>query len=853
VSRFSSLACLLLTLLIVSGDPCFGQGGPLLNGRIVDESGAAVAGAEVQLQDLHHKVTATTRSTASGDFAFSHVSPGHYAVFVSPFQGFAGQTVDALIQSASLQLQITLRPESAHADVQVDAGALSTDPAENRDAVVVSSATLTHLPVFDQNYIAALTPFLDASSISSAGVSIIVDGIEMKSTGVSPSAIQEIRINNDPYTAESNTPGRGRIEIMTKPGSPEFHGAFNFLFRDAALNASNYFAPGKPAEQRRIFEGHLSGPAGHGGHTTFLLSGARREEDLQASVHAATLAGIVDTNVPTPNRDTEVTFRVSRDLSGKHRISAQYRFEYDTAQNSNVGGLVLAEAGTNHQGREDDGLFNDRLILTPNLVNQLAVFFEKDEDVFSSVTKSPSLQVQGSFIGGGSQADLHNTETTIKINDIVSWNRGKHYLRFGINIPNLGRRAWDDATNRQGTFSFSSLNSFANATPYAFTAQQGPGRAIFWYNEFGAFIQDQITLNRKVQVSLGLRYDDQTYTDDFNNVSPRASIAYSPSGKSSTIIRAGVGVFYDRVGVGSIKSVKLNNGVALRAVQILNPSYPNPFSGGTSLSNLPTNLAIFSPALHSPYTVQYSFGVEQQISKGTTLAATYRGSTLVSKLRSRDANAPHDPASTVRPNPNLGFVQEFESGGRQLANGLDLTFRGRAGRWFSGQAQYTLAWAYNNTGGANFYPQNQYAPNDEWGPADFDRRHTFNLIGNLNPDHWLTLGIATKLYSGTPYTETTGADAYHTGLGNARPQGIARNTLRGSGTQDFDLLWSHDFHVGDQQAKEPKTLGFGISAFNVLNHPNFSAYVGNLSSTLFRQPTVAAASRQMQFELHYQF
>src|SRR5258707_11205082 len=94
----------------------------------------------------------------------------------------------------------------------------------------------------------------------------------MKRVGVSASAIKEPRINNDPSSADFARPGRGRIEIITKPGSPNFHGEVNFIFRDAIFNAKNYFSPVRPPEARRIYEGHLSGPIGHGGHTSFITS-----------------------------------------------------------------------------------------------------------------------------------------------------------------------------------------------------------------------------------------------------------------------------------------------------------------------------------------------------------------------------------------------------------------------------------------------------------------------------------------------------------------------------------------------------------------------------------------------------
>jgi hypothetical protein len=123
-------------------------------------------------------------------------------------------------------------------ETNVDASeqTLSTDPSDNHDQVAVSADMLQHIPVLDQNYIAALSPFLDQSGVATSGVSITVDGVEMKGTGVSASAIQEARINNDPYSVETNVPGKGRIEIMTKPATPAFHGTFNFGFRDSAIS-----------------------------------------------------------------------------------------------------------------------------------------------------------------------------------------------------------------------------------------------------------------------------------------------------------------------------------------------------------------------------------------------------------------------------------------------------------------------------------------------------------------------------------------------------------------------------------------------------------------------------------------
>jgi hypothetical protein len=197
----------------------------------------------------------------------------------------------------------------------------------------------------------------------------------------------------------------------------------------------------------------------------------------------------------------------------------------------------------------------------------------------------------------------------------------------------------------------------------------------------------------------------------------------------------------------------------------------------------------------------------------------------------------------MRPDSNLAFLQQVESGGRLLSNALEVTFRSKTGRWFTGQAKYTLSRAEDNSGGINWYPQNQYAPNDEWGRAEFDQLHRFNLLGNINSGHWLSLGVAATLYSGLPYAETAGSDSYNTGLGNARPVGVGRNTLEGGGTTDMDLLWDHDFHMGRSSDKQSRIVNVGASAFDVLNHPKFVTYVGNVRSPLFEQATTALPGR----------
>src|SRR6266702_642942 len=632
----------LLLLLVTATIPAPAQNTLSVRGYVVEATGSAIPGIPMRLSragTLVHEI----ESDAAGNFVFTGLHAGDFLLDVPAFSGFAPRTLPLHLTASVTGFKVSLALAAVSQEVTVGADqTLAIDSSSNLDTVSVTADSLRVLPVFDQDYISALTPFLDASSGSSGGVTLIVDGVEMKSVGVSPSSIQEVRINNDPYSSEFTRPGRGRIEITTKPGSQLYHGEADFLIRDATFNAKNRFAVTRPPEARRLFDGHITGPVGHGGHTNFIASGVYGQRNTAAAVNAIGPNGPVNQNVLTPQRNSQASLRVTHDFSPAHRLQAGYNFEYYSDVNSGVGGLVLPAAGVNDDSREDDAIFNDRIIVTPNLINQLLVTFEKDEDVSRSVTNAQAIQVNGAFTGGGAQGDLNRTENTIHINEVVSWSHGKHYIRFGAQLPQFSKRAVDDHTNRLGTFGFASLSDYVANRPYVFTAQQGIGRGLYWTNEIGAFFQDQIKVTAKLQVSLGFRYDWQTYLSDNNNFSPRVSLAYAPD-KGKTILRAGVGIFYDRTGGDYPATFKLHNGVVLDSVQLQNPTYP--LAPGTTFSAAPSNIVREASNIRAPYTIQSSLGIERQLNKKVTVTAAYRNSVQVKSFRSRDANAPILPAN----------------------------------------------------------------------------------------------------------------------------------------------------------------------------------------------------------------
>jgi hypothetical protein len=194
----------------------------------------------------------------------------------------------------------------------------------------------------------------------------------------------------------------------------------------------------------------------------------------------------------------------------------------------------------------------------------------------------------------------------------------------------------------------------------------------------------------------------------------------------------------------------------------------------------------------------------------------------------------------------------MQSRGYLKANALELTFRGKLNKYFSGQVQYTLSHTDNNTSGITSFPANSYDAAADWGRSDNDRLNKFDLLASTQAIKFFTLGVALSLYAGKPVNITTGGDDNHDGILNDRPLGTDRNTMAGPGLIDLDLNLSHDF-VLSKTKKEAKILSLALNSFNVLNHPNYVTYIGALSSPLFGQPVAAQPPRRMQIDVTFKF
>jgi hypothetical protein len=865
-----------------------------VRGTVADATGAIIPGAEIDVLDQNGAVDTVVHADGEGNFQLTPPRPGSYTLVVSE-PGFetvrsplviapaaANSARAAVTLPAASLVRIVLPPSMVSSTVKVSADSNEdlADPADNHDSSIMTAGDLKALPIFDNDYQTAMSAFLDDSAASTGGSGLMVDGVEANRATVSASAVQEIRINQDPYSAQYYYPGRGQMEIITKSAADHYHGQFNFLFRDSALNAQNALAPSKPFEQRRVYEGHVTGPIPHFNKSSFLASFNRAEEDLDQVVDATVVptsadpSGLLLANVPAPTRDTEFSIRAAHQFGDKHSGYVQYSYQDWTGQNQGVGGQTLATAGTNSQYREDDVVAHVDSTLSPMMLNQASFVAEHDFSRNQNTSEAPRISVPGNFLGGSAQSDAFSTEYNARLSDMVTWTHGKHLVKMGASTPHLDRRGFDDNTNALGTYTFgptlaadgvtvlqTALQNYTANLPSAYSLNTGQVHFVYGQFEVGGFIQDQWKVSSRFTLTPGLRYDWQNFLANRRlGFSPRVSFAWVLDEESKTVVRGGGGIYYDRFGSGPLLDLARYQNALRRAIVFsLNPAdLPSagcvPIGDCLTLSAQPPNIVQLEPNAKIPYQIQYGLSLERQLGEkatGVISAYTARG---ISSFRSVDINAPTPQSDyTLRPNPDYGRIRQMQPEGFWEGSGFDLSYRGRLNKYFTGFGRYTWSHYESNTNGIGWYPQNQYAPNDEWSNASFDRRQRLGVYAMVHPEGILNLSAGIFANTGTPWTILTGTDAYGDDLFNTRPDGVARNTETMPSYVDLDLRWGHDFAITPNKDEEAPRLGFSAGAFNILNHQNPTGIDPVETSSSFAQVTSVAPPRRIQLGMRFQF
>ena len=795
----------------------------------MDPTGAVVPGASVLITNSAGS-TRTAISDKNGAYSFADLSPGAYTLQASaPDLALpAPVSVTLGVRGQLINLTLAVQVAKQNVDVQEETGpTISAENAGNASSIVLEGKDLEALGD-SQEDLATDLQALAGPAAGPNGGALYVDGF---SGGDLPSkaSIKEVKINQNPFSAEYDKLGYGRIEIVTKPGAEQYHGQTYFNLGDSVWNSRDPYSQQKAPFLLREYGGDLGGPLRH--NLSFLLNVDGAAIDNGANIDTVTLdpqtlAITPFTGVFTvPQRRIIVSPRVDYQLNTNHALSFRYRVEQADISESGVGSLNLPSLSNHVHFLSNTVQAGETATLGDRAVNEARFQFYRVASSTLPNTLGPEIQVLGAFNGGGSQlGPLYDAQNNFEFQNYTTIIHKTHTLHFGIRIRQAGDTNFSQA-NFGGTFIFGGeigpeldannqpvLDSSGNPVliplqsievyrrtllfqslgdspaqirslgggATQFSAYNGSPQIYANQTDIGAFFGDEWHITPHLIFTPGLRYEWQTNIHDLHDFAPRLALAWQPGGNSKLVLRAGFGIFYDRFVLTNVLTAKRFNGTVQQELVVDNPdSFPNPPSGAT----VPSAIQQVSPSSRAPYIMQSAVTVERQLARRTTVAVTYTNSHGLHELRTLDVNAPlpgtYNPAmpgSGVFP---LGFsapVFQMASDGLYNQNQLIVNVNSKLTERLSFFSNYSLNRALSNTDGLITSPANPYDFSGEYGPAITDVRNSVVFGGTF--ERWkFRIAPMVRMLSGPPFDITAGNDTYGDTLFNARP-GISPDPVK---------------------------------------------------------------------------
>jgi TonB dependent receptor len=699
--------------------------------------------------------------------------------------------------TSALKVTLKVAPIKAETEVNAENSGISVEPDQNMSAIVLDEKMIMDLLPDNEDdmleFLQALAgPGAGGASGGQGGAQIYIDGF---SGGRLPprESILQIRINQNPVSAEFAHPGIGRIEIITKPGTETWHSSVGFNFANAALNARNAFALTKPDLDQKHYSFTLSGPIIKK-KISFFLNADQRNVNNGNIINAITLNGPLVENVPSTNENRFFGLRVGATLSKRNVLNFGYNY-HQSDRTSSGGGFTLPERGSSNDNTNHTLTLAETFVVNSRLIHETRLRYQHEVSASTANTQGIAINVLDSFSGGGAPCcPSSSRQDQLDFQDYLTYTYKKHTVRGGFQLQYWNNRDLS-ASNFNGTYTFSSLDQYRRAVAGEHVDPTDPnsplvratqftislGNPQFRYRQYEAslFAQDDIRLRQNLTLSAGLRYEFQSHLQDKLNIAPRFGIAWSPSKDRKTTLRTGGGLFFNRLSGGLYENTVRADGVSLQNIvirnAIFNPLGPLAANPGAAVDSSRTIVRALDSSLVAPYTIYFQSSIEHQFPWGITGSLTHIYARGVHFFRSRNINAPL-PDTLVRPDPGRGNIYELESTANSRHNAF--MFRGNRlfGRNISLIVNYTLSWTSSDADSPQALPANSYDLHPEWGPAFTDRRNTLNIVGSFTLPHGFRLTPFILASSGGPFNIMTGTDDNFDTVINDRPAGINRNS-----------------------------------------------------------------------------
>ena len=778
----------------------------VLRGHVTDPSGALIRGAKISVINSAGTAVATTTADSAGSYEIRDLHSGSYTL-QSTFTGFAPFSSSDISLTAGqikrLDVAMAIQTNEENVMVGEESSGVSVDNAGGAGAIVLKGSDLDALsddPDELQNELNALA----GPSAGPNGGQIYVDGF---TGGTLPpkSTIREIRINQSPFSSEFDRIGFGRIEILTKPGTDQFHGRGFMQGNEKDFNTGSPFTKSIPGYYTLQYSGNISGSYKKKLSYFINVDGA---ESQDASVYTADVplynsstglyyipydaSGNIIAKTGSlfsPSKRIRISPRFDFQLGKKNTITTNFLYSHSTSSGS-IGSTALPSQSSNSSSSEYSFQGSDSIVLSDHLADEIRIQLHRSTSSSTPVSSAPTIGVADYLSGGGSSSQYSSSHTDhMELQDLFTFVKGAQTIKFGTWLrDNRLAQASDSGFN--GSFTFTSLTDYVNTlngTPSAATLTYSTGNTKFNVNVFdaAAYIEDDWKFSPILTLSGGIRIEGQNHTKDHFDIGPRAAIAYALDGhkdhKTKSVLRIGYGFFYDRFGASSLMSLDKNSGGtnSQKQIVITNPTCFSATSlssidlsncgSGTSVASTITQL---SSTYHSPYMEQFSASIDRQLKKAT-ISANYMHSYGVHQTATRDSNA-YLPGTFVygsstltgtRPDPSKGIVDEIYPEAIFKENQLSVNMNVRLRSTFSIMGFYSLAFSNGNTGTAS----NSYNLKQDYGRSSFAHRNMIFLMGSYTGPMKISFNPFMVAQSGSFYNISTSTDLTGDNFYNDRP------------------------------------------------------------------------------------
>lgn len=733
----------------------------------------------------------------------SNLQPGDYSVEVRA-KGFgAVKRPHITIHAGHVQrLTLKLPLEVQQQEVKVNGNELDSSPDSNGGAIVLKGSDLDALPDDPQELQEQLQAI--AGSNPDAGTQFFVDGF---SGGRLPpkSEIKEIRINQNPYSAQYDEMGWGRVEIITKAGSGQWHGNVWMQGNDSTLNSRNPFVTTQPPYHSFDLQGSLSGPVTK--HSSQFTDVWHQNSADDSIVNAFVLDDGLNqvpftATYPNTGGTTEWSTRFDMDVGERQTLSLRYNLSQRTQSNAGVGQFELASQAYDSHAVEQTLQFSDTQSYGAKLLNETRFQYIRDRNRQTPQGLGPTIVVQGGFTGGGSNEGVNDdNQDHYELQDYVQTTRGKHSIDFGVRLR-MSRDSNYSMGNFNGQYTFASLTAYqineqgmqqgwtpeqifvAGGGPSLFSQTSGlPSIAVSVF-DMGLYAEDNYKIKPNFTLSYGLRFEWQTQIPDHGDFAPRLGASWALSGGKNkppmAVIRAGAGLFYQRFPSINVLEAQRENGEREHTFVVNQPDfYPNlcstdPEACSSATTLAPTTFRV-GPSVRAPYLAIASLGVDKPLGRFAQVSVNYQFSRGDHLYLTRNINAPlpgtydpADPTSGVRPLGTQQNIYQYESEGESTAHRLIVNANVHAGS-FGLYGYYMLGKAKADTGGIGSFPSNGYDLRQDYGRSSSDIRSRLFFGGYWNVWHGIGVNPFLLYQSSEPFNIVVGQDLNGDTQFNDRP------------------------------------------------------------------------------------